>query len=233
MKTIYTAIFGDYDELKQPFFVPQHWRFVCFTDQDIIQPAPAVWEIVKVPVMACGPIKTARYYKIMFHKHIETQFSMWLDATFYINTDLNRWWKRFKPPFTTLDHPFDDCIYTDIISCMKGGKCDPGVLARQFAHYEDIGLPKHNGLVSSGILMREKTEQAIRFCEEWWSQVEQWSSRDQVAFGYTAWRMPGIIETTEWNYTTQKEFIHLPHKHKINRDEKKLKILSEYGSKKR
>jgi hypothetical protein len=230
MKTIYTAIFGDYDDLKQPFFVPQHWRFVCFTDQDIKQEAPAVWEIKKVPIMDCGPIKTARYYKIMFHKHIETELSMWVDATFFINIDLNRWWRRFKSPFTVPTHPVDDCIYTDIISCMRGGKCDAAVLAKQFAHYDSIGIPKHNGLVSSGILMREKNKQCIEFCEEWWSQVQQFSSRDQVAFGYANWQIPGVINTIQWNYTKQSEFIHLPHKTRPWREEKKREIMLKYGS---
>jgi len=169
--------------------------------------------------MDCGPVKTARWYKINFHKCIETEFSMWIDATFFINIDLSRWWRRFQAPFTTIRHPFDDCIYTDIISCMKGKKDDPGKLARQYADYEDMGLPKNNGLISSGILMRQKERNTVKFCEAWWEQVLKYSSRDQVAFGHTNWKQPNAHYCMEWNYTQRTEFIHIPHLHKPHRNE--------------
>jgi hypothetical protein len=225
-KTIYTAIFGPYDDLKEPFCRNQHWNYVCFTDQDIQSPT---WEIQKVPVINNDPVKTARWYKINFHKHIDTEFSMWLDATFIINIDLNRWWKRFKAPFTTVHHPFDDCLYTDIISCMKGRKDDPGKLARQYAAYEDEGVPKNNGLISSGILMRQKEEKTIQLCETWWEQVEKYSCRDQVAFGYAQWKHPGVHDSIKWDYTSQREFIHIPHMHKPWRNEKLKEVTKLYG----
>jgi len=227
VKTIYTAIFGNYDDLKEPMFKTQHWNYICYTDQDL---KSDVWEIRKVPVMDFGPAKTARWYKINFHKHIETEFSMWIDATFVINIDLNRWWKRFKSPFTTVLHPFDDCVFTDIISCMKGQKDDPGKLARQYAAYEEEGLPKHNGLISSGILMRQRDKRVISFCEQWWEQVEKWSSRDQIAFGYAQWKNPGITDSIRWNYTTQREFIHIPHLHKPWREKKLQEVYATKGN---
>lgn len=230
MKTCFTAIFGNYDDLKQPFFTSQHWRYVCFTDQDLELPEDNKWEIRKVQLINNDPVKTARYYKIMFHKHIRAEFSLWIDATFIVNIDLNRWWKRYNWPFTTVRHPFDDCLFTDIISCMKGGKGDPGVLARQYCYYESLGIPKHNGLISSGILMRQKTEKVNELCETWWSEVEKWSSRDQVAFGYAQWKHPGVHNSIEWNYTTQKEFIHIPHLHKPWRKENLKEAHRLYGS---
>lgn len=230
MKTCYTAIFGPYDDVKQPFCKSQHWKYVIYTDQDFNLPKDNVWEIRKVPVMEIGPVKTARWYKINFHKHIETEYSMWIDATFIINIDLNRWWRRFKDPFTTIQHPFDDCIYTDIVSCLKGGKGNPSRLTRQFVDYENEGLPKNNGLISSGILMRRKDERVNQFCETWWSQVEKHSFRDQVAFGYAQWKHPGVHNSIQWDYTTQKEFIHIPHLHKPWREEKLRQV---YGSNKR
>lgn len=230
MKTCYTAIFGPYDDVKQPFCKSQHWKYVIYTDQDFNLPKDNVWEIRKVPVMEIGPVKTARWYKINFHKHIETEYSMWIDATFIINIDLNRWWRRFKDPFTTIQHPFDDCIYTDIVSCLKGGKGNPSRLTRQFVDYENEGLPKNNGLISSGILMRRKDDRVNQFCETWWSQVEKYSFRDQVAFGYAQWKHPGVHNSIQWDYTTQKEFIHIPHLHKPWREEKLRQV---YGSNKR
>lgn len=227
MKTVYTAIFGNYDDLKEPFRPTPGWRYVCYTDQDF---KSDVWEVRKVPVMNCGQVKTARWYKINFHRHIDTEFSMWVDATFVINIDLNRWWRRFQAPFTTIKHPFDKCIYTDIESCMRGGKGDAAALLRQKEYYQSLFIPEKNGLISSGLLMRQKEQRTIDICSTWWKQVERFSTRDQVAFGYAQWKHPGVHASIEWNYTTAKEFIHIPHLHKPWRDEKLKEVYGKSHS---
>jgi len=226
MKTIYTAIFSDYDDLKEPMFVTPGWKYVCFTDQDL---KSDVWEVRKVPVMPCGSVKTARHYKINFHKHIEAEFSMWIDATFVINTNLNRWWRQFREPFTTIDHPFDDCIYKEAVSCLEIQRGEPDLIRKQITDYHADGLPENFGLISSGILMRQRAPEVIEFCEQWWRQVEKYSSRDQIAFTYTYWNNPIVRHSFKWNYTQQREFIHIPHKGKPWRDAKLRKVYESNG----
>jgi hypothetical protein len=154
---------------------------------------------------------------------------MWIDGTFFINIDLNRWWRRFKLPMTCINHPFDDCIYTDVKSCISGGKGKFWDLVRQASDYKNEGLPENNGLISSGILMRQKTDEVIALHRTWWEQIEKYSHRDQIGFGYAAWKHPEIINTFDWDYTQATEFIHVPHLHKPWREEKKDKILKTYG----
>jgi hypothetical protein len=210
MNTIYTAIFGKYDDLKEPahFSMVHGWRCVCFTDQAL---ESDTWEIIKVPVMDCGPAKTARYYKINFHKFIESDFSIWIDGSFTINTPLDRWIRNHRDPFTTIKHPFDNCAYTDAQSCLSIGRGEPDKINEQIAFYEREGLPRGAGLISSGILMRNKNPEVTDFCEKWWQQVERFSNRDQISFTYTYWKNPITMHQMTWDYTTQKEFIHVPH----------------------
>lgn len=231
MKTIFTAIFGGYDDLKQPMFVSQHWKYICYTDQDFELPEDNVWEIRKVPVMEFGVAKTARWYKINFHKHIDTEFSLWIDGTFIINIDLNRWWKRFKAPMTCLKHPFDDCIYTDLRSCLSAKKGDFWKLIEQATDYKRLGIPENNGLIASGIMMRQNTKEVREICDTWWEQVEKYSERDQIAFGYAAWKHPGIFDTIKWNYQSPDitEFLHCPHLHKASRPERIKQIQKKHG----
>lgn len=224
MKTCFTAIFGPYDDLKEPNVISKGWKYVCFTDQNL---KSDVWEIRKAKVFDDDPIKTARFYKINFHKVIETEFSLWIDATFLINVNLNTWWRRFKPPFTTIKHPFDNCIYTDIESCLSGGKGKKNDLERQKAYYKAVGVQKNCGLIASGVLFRQLEPKTIQFCKTWWHQVHSWSSRDQVAFGFAQWKHPGVHQSIEWDYTTQKEFIHIPHLGKPSR-EKVLQDIKGY-----
>jgi hypothetical protein len=208
LKTIYTAIFGNYDDLKEPEVITKGWRYICFTDQDF---KSDVWDIVKVPVMECGPAKTARYYKIMFHKHIESEFSIWIDGTFVINTDLDKWWQRFQAPFTAVKHPFDNCIYVDAYACLASGRGEKSMLERQVALYKALKIPKNNGLIASGVLMRQKIKVVTKFCDTWWEHVRRWSNRDQVAYGYANFMHPGVIKLTEWDYTREDDFFHIPH----------------------
>jgi O-antigen biosynthesis protein len=229
LRTLYTTIIGAYDDLKQPFKVSQHWKYVCFTDQEFDLPRDNVWEIIKVPVLDCGPAKTARRIKIMFHEYVDTEDSIFIDGTFFINTDLNRWWRRFQEPMTVINHPFDNCIFTDIKSCMKGGKGDFWKLIQQAQDYKEI-IPENNGLISSGILMRKNTKEVRELCETWWKEVEKYTERDQIAFGYAAVKHPGVVNTFSWNYTTQNEFIHCPHMHKEWREGRKKQIMRDYGS---
>jgi hypothetical protein len=208
LKTVYTAIFGNYDDLKEPLIITKGWKYVCFTDQDF---KSDVWEVVKCPVMDCGHSKTARYYKIMYHKHIESEFSLWVDGTFIINTDLNKWWRRFKQPFTAVQHPFDNCVYVDAKACLDSGRGEKSLLERQVAFYKAIGVQKNKGLIASGVLMRQKCGVVNQFCNTWWEQVRRWSNRDQIAYGYANYKHPGIVNLTNWNYTNEDDFIHIPH----------------------
>lgn len=229
MKTIFTCIVNDYDDLKEPINSPphahQHWKFVCYTDNPnikVISPmnevvTNTIWEIRPLLYKNENPAKSARWHKINFHEHVDTEDSMFIDGTFFINVDLNRWWRRFKPPFTTILHPFDDCAYTDIRSCIGGKKGNWKTLMRQANDYMNEGLPENYGLISSGILMRRKTKEVIDFCKLWWEQVEKYTERDQPCFTYTQWKKPGITDAIRWDYTSQFEFIHVPHSHKLEK----------------
>lgn len=229
MRTCYTAIFGSYDELKDPFIITPGWKYICFTDQDF---KSDVWEVRKVPVMECGPQKTARYYKIMFHEVVEEKESLWVDGTFFINVDLDHWWNQFVYPFTTIKHPFDNCVYVEADSCIRGSKASPLLLKAQKNCYLQLGVPKKNGLIASGVLMRRKTPLVVEFCKLWWSQVQRWSARDQIAFAYADFKMPRVHVSIDWDYTTQDEFIHVPHLTKQWRIGRYNEVMKKYGSSK-
>jgi hypothetical protein len=226
LKTVYTAIFGPYDDLKEPFFKTKGWKYICFTDQDF---ESDVWEVVKCPVMDCGPAKTARYYKIMYHKHIESELSIWVDGTFVINTNLDRWWRRFQTPFTAVQHPFDNCVYVDAQACLDSGRGEKSLLERQVAFYKAIGVKKNSGLIASGVLMRQRCGVVNKFCNTWWEQVRRWSNRDQIAYGYANFQHPGIVNLTKWDYTKENEFIHVPHIGKPSRKNVLYKMKDRNG----
>lgn len=211
--TVYTAIINGYDDLKEPSHhsMVEGWDCVCFTDKDIVLPENSVWRIIKVPLLSLGATKTARRIKIMFWEYIQDDYSIWIDGTFAINCNLSQWWTNFKEPFTTIKHPFDDCIYKDAESSIRLGKDKMNVIQNQVNTYKKLGIKSNSGLIASGILMRKYTHEVKEMCLTWWNEVESHSSRDQIAFGYAQHKHPGIHQLITWDYTKQKEFFHIPH----------------------
>lgn len=210
-KTVYTAIFGPYDDLKDPLVITPGWQYICYTDQPL---QSDVWKIEHREMLPEGACRTARYYKIMFHRHIETELSIWIDASFQINTNLDEWMdKYFKEPFTCIKHPVRNCVYTEGAACIKRGKDAPQVIRKQLANYRRISMPARNGLIASGIIMRKMSQQSIDLSDSWYQQVQLYSSRDQIGFAYASWHRP-MHHVAEWDYRNAKEFIHVPHLHK-------------------
>lgn len=208
-KICYTAIFGPYEDLKEPTVITPGWRYICFTDQPL---KSDVWEIVHKDVID-DPRRTARWFKIM--GWIDWKYSMWVDGSFHIKCDLNEWWgKRFTSPFSAAKHPLRSCIYREISYCIAVGRGEPNKLVEQDAEYKKLGVPQYNGIITSGILLRENTQECIDLCQAWWAELVKFSTRDQVAFAKAS--LGFTHHTYLWDYGTdaaKKDFEYIKHYH--------------------
>jgi len=206
-KVCYTALFGDYEELRDPDIVPDGWKFVCFTDQLV---KSDVWEIVPAEVIDT-PQRTARWYKIK--GWIYWRYSMWIDCSFHIKTDIGKWWnERFKSPFSCASHPLRTDIYAESRSCMVNGRGDDGKVLKQEQRYKEMAFPQYQGIITSGILMRENTPENIKLHQAWWKELSEQSVRDQLSFAYVSLGIDWV-NTYKWDYSQSKEFVYHKHKH--------------------
>ena len=86
-KVIYTAIFGGYDYLEIPKYVPKGFDFVCFTDTDF---KSDFWEVRKVLPLYKDSTRNARKYKLLPRRDLEEyDISIWMDGIFLIRGDVN------------------------------------------------------------------------------------------------------------------------------------------------
>ncbi len=204
---IYTAIFGDYEQLKEPQVVTPGWDYVCYSDR--VRPSN-VWQTVVLPKQE-DPRMLCRKLKII------TPFyglSIWIDGSFVINCDLNKFVEAHPGDFATMKHPLRDCVYEEGETCIKVGRGDPEKVREQIRQYWGYGMPQHTGLISSGILIRRFTSRVSAFCVKWYEHVKVYSNRDQLAFAFVDWRNPGVTTSYPFNYTTSKEFIYKKHEYK-------------------
>lgn len=208
MKVCYTALFGPYDDLKEPTVITEGWRYICYTDQPLTSP---VWEIVQRDVLDNDPRRTARWFKIMVW--VDWEFSMWIDAAFQINVDLNDWWARsFVLPFSCARHPLRTCVYREVASCIANNRGEAELLLKQEQAYRAEGIEAWNDrLITSGVLMRQNTATCIELCEKWWAEVVKHSTRDQVAFAKAS--IGYKYHSFTWDYSQSRGLKYHKHLH--------------------
>lgn len=203
-RVCFTAIIGNYEELKEPAVPSPGFDFICFTDQPL---ESKIWQIVKVKT-GKDPQRTARRIKILFHEYIEAEQSIWIDAAFQINCDLNKFWNYFKSPLTAPEHPIRKCIYAEIRSCIANHRGDELQLQAQEAAYKTAGVQYlQNNIITSGVLMRNRS--AIPLCNVWWGELCKYSVRDQVAFA----KVCGTFDWYKfrWDYSQSRELHYIKH----------------------
>lgn len=205
MKTVYCVIFGPYEELKEPKVITPGWQYICFTDQPF---RSNVWQIVQVETRQDKRMHS-RDYKINFDRYIEDDESIYIDGSFTINCNLTQWWdKYFKAPATFVQHPRRNCVFDELKRCIEYKRCDVEGLRRQQAAY--IGkIKKGNGVIQSGLMMRQRTPEVISLMREWWDELQKYSTRDQISMAYVARNKK--INTIKWNYAKASEFIFTTH----------------------
>lgn len=192
MKVIYSCIINNHDTLKDPLVFTEGWDYICFTDDPDLK--SDVWTIVQLDTLlipdGLDDVRTARYIKIMFHEMFQYDcLTIWHDASMQINCNLDWFVSTFyKEVFTTMDHPDRNCIYNEALACYKLGKDDKETISNQMDFYWAGDYPRHNGLSATGILIRENTEYNREVCKRWWTQIKNYSKRDQLSLDYVVYR---------------------------------------------
>lgn len=206
-KAIYTALIGDYEDLKEPTVITPGWDYICFTDQPL---QSKVWKIFKV--YSDDARRSARELKINPHLFLSNyEFTMWLDASFQINVNLDLIWKYFQAPFTAPAHPIRKCVYQEVRSCIANNRGEADLVAKQGEEYKGAGVPNFNGVITSGLLMRDNSAECIELCDKWWAEVKKHSTRDQIAFCKAS--IGHNFTTFNWDYSQSKELKYIKHYH--------------------
>lgn len=197
---IYSAITGGYDEVKEPEYINPHLDYVLFTDNPNVK--SDVWKIKLISKADnLDDTRTARKIKILGHQYLaDYDFSIWVDGKLCIKGDLQDLVLRYrgKEPLLCFNHYINDCIYQENTLCHRMNKDDPDIMDAQIERYRKEGYPEHNGLIDSGILVRElKNQKVINLMETWWQEVLHGSKRDQLSFNYACWKNDFVYDTAD------------------------------------
>tara|TARA_R100000995_G_scaffold35157_1_gene15982 strand:- start:1417 stop:2163 length:747 start_codon:yes stop_codon:yes gene_type:complete len=213
---VYTAIFGDYDDLYEPLVRPKNVDFVCFTDNKNLK--SDVWD-----VRYCIPyyynyglknpsVRNARKYKALPHRFLsDYEYSIWVDGNATcrgdVNTLVDDYLKQYNMAvYDKMSCVLDpwNCIYEeanrifwfgqrnlklDPTKGIKAFKDDPELIKKQCIKYQNEGFPAEIGLLSAMVLVRRHNESdVIKVGEMWWEEMKYHSHLDQMSFNYVAWK---------------------------------------------
>lgn len=195
---VYTAIFGAYDGL-----LPQKKfkgvDYVCFTDQPF---KSKIWEIRKREGPFEDPTRNSRQIKILPHRFLpDYEISVFMDGNFLLLKDPGELIRKKLSGVDMLiyDHQQTtdtrNCLYQEYEAILKLAektgkvKDDPILMKSQIERYRREGYPENNGLISSGVLIRNHHANDVKDAMElWWKELAAGSKRDQLSFNYAAWK---------------------------------------------
>lgn len=187
---LYTASFGDYENLRACSPDPERFPLVCFTDRPDQIPDDAIAK----PSMAQHPINDprllARWHKIMASRDLTTpgDLSVWIDANVeFVSQDafesVVRWFRQSTSEIATWAHPIRDTWRQELAAALeRGGGTTADAARRQKAEYERRGLMAVEGLFSTCVILRRHRSDQLRLMEDiWWADVSTLTPRDQVS----------------------------------------------------
>jgi hypothetical protein len=181
---IYTAIFGPKDDLQDPNISTEH-EMVCFTDQDF---SSNNWRIVKSKPRCKDTRADAKWFKMNPHTLFPGRRTVWVDGNYKMFGDpaLVFAKEEFKNA-AFFRHDERSCLYDEVLTCLERDAGNPDDLKRQAEFYASQGMPKGFGLFQGNVIFREDNSQTRQLNEKWATQLEKFSSRDQISLPYVLW----------------------------------------------
>lgn len=162
--------------------------------------------------------RNSRCIKILAHKYIDADFSIYYDSNKRKNTTLTN--EEIIDKYlgdgdicVTYRRGTKSCVY-DEIERAKRRINDPGelqIINEQYEHYRSIGIPENIGVCGYQPLIRRHSQMMNEFNEAWWAEMCRWSYRDQVCFPVVLLQFPKLkVREVELSEIMEKLY---PHAH--------------------
>lgn len=183
---IYTAIFNNYDTLKEPLIRTVNCDYICFTDNPKLR--SKIWKIVNVDLMKSSASLINRQIKILgpYNELKDYQNSLYVDGTILIKSDLSAFLSHYMSfGMVNFRHPRRDCLYREIAACIASKKGEPVLFMKQCHDYSQSNMPFGFGLSDNKIIFRDHQNQDIQqLMMLWWEHVLKYGGRDQTCLPY-------------------------------------------------
>lgn len=143
-----------------------------------------------------SPVYNAKIYKILPHKFLDCDISIWMDGNIYLNIPkeqaVEEWLKDYDIAF--FRHYKSKNIEWELkwIKYKFNRRSEIYLEAiRQGEHYKDLDIKKEE-MAMGGFIIRRHTPIVERFNEAWWAEICRWGQRDQLSLPVVLRRFPEL-----------------------------------------
>lgn len=186
---VYTAIFGDKDNLAVPlnfgFESDFKLELICVSDNKNLD--STYYKIIQSKRVYRDLAKNARNIKINGFDGIqEFDVAIWHDSSMAFDCSKINELVEFSRShaISTFKHQ-ESCLYREAIVCIQLRKDAPLRITKQMFRYFRAGLVANSGQFETGVVVtRVKDFGASELREKWWEEVLKGSRRDQLALGF-------------------------------------------------
>ena len=133
------------------------------------------------------PVMNAKIYKILPHKFLDCDISIWIDGNIYllkpIEEVIKDWlgdndmafFRHYKSKNLDWELKWIKYVWRS-----KNRQVYEDAIT-QIEHYKTIGLPEQKDMAMGGFIIRRHTPEVEKFNEAWWSEICRWGQRDQLS----------------------------------------------------
>ena len=210
---VYTALFGDKDELLPPLNYQDQNNISFYLFTDTAQHVHPYIDLVK-PRIFDDVSKNAFYYKHMGDDVLKDHdILIWHDANIQLVFDQlpNLIYFAQHSFLTMFRHPDRDDFYSEAMTSIRVDRDFSLRILRQALYYFFNGMPAHTGMYATGILIKNKNIDSGNFYTMWWEHTLKYSRRDQLSLVYTIYKTKqkiNVIEGDIFNNKFSKYHLH-------------------------
>jgi len=188
---VYTALFGNYDDLVDPQEKYEGCDFICFTDQQYLK--SNIWKIEIVENIDLPLNMMNRRYKILPHLFLsEYESSLYVDSNILFKRNPIYIKEKYliHTNFVLPKHQDRNCVYEEALACIYLNKEKIKKIKLQVNQYKNDLMPKEFGLSENNILARNHNDKEIIYLmEQWWLELNKFTQRDQLSLPYVLYKL--------------------------------------------
>ncbi|KAI7750988.1 hypothetical protein M8C21_032609 [Ambrosia artemisiifolia] len=159
-----------------------------------------LWRMVVVSNLPYEDMrKTGKVPKFLSHRLFPSaRYSIWLDSKLRLHTDpmllIEYFLWRHKAEYAISNHYTRHCVWDEVQQNKRLNKYNHTAIDQQFLFYQSDGLHKFDpsdpnkplpNVPEGSVIIRAHTPMSNLFSCLWFNEVDRFTSRDQLSFGYT------------------------------------------------
>lgn len=145
-----------------------------------------------------SPVMNAKIYKILPHKYLNCDISVWLDGNIFLNMPIKQFVEKYlgDADIAVFQHNHSPNIdyemkWIKYVWRSRNRRVYEETI-KQVEHYKKLGLTDGVKMAMCSLIIRRHIQIVNNFNEAWWAEICSWSQRDQLSFPIVLKQFPEL-----------------------------------------